>query len=197
MIKLRAVLCVGVFSLGLVSTTDVVAATVVLDDTVIEFSASGSPNTITGTWSTSALILPAGATIEHFTVEITTLSSASDLGISLSSFGLTAFIPGNSSRIVFCGTGCVADAVVGDVGFIDSGTSVLFAWAFMNRLVSGADSHLSSGQTSVSYSSGGGFATASGEVLVTMYGAPIPIPAAIWLFGSALGMLGWLRCKPS
>ena len=25
----------------------------------------------------------------------------------------------------------------------------------------------------------------------------VPIPAAVWLFGSALGMLGWLRRKPS
>ena len=25
--------------------------------------------------------------------------------------------------------------------------------------------------------------------------APIPVPAAVWLFGSALGVLGWLRRK--
>jgi len=25
--------------------------------------------------------------------------------------------------------------------------------------------------------------------------APVPIPAAVWLFGSALGLLGWMRCK--
>lgn len=29
------------------------------------------------------------------------------------------------------------------------------------------------------------------EVTVT----PIPVPAAVWLFGSALGLLGWMRRK--
>ena len=28
-------------------------------------------------------------------------------------------------------------------------------------------------------------------------GPPIPVPAAAWLFGSALGVLGWLRVKRS
>lgn len=27
----------------------------------------------------------------------------------------------------------------------------------------------------------------------TILGAPVPVPAAVWLFGSALGLLGWMR----
>ena len=43
--------------------------------------------------------------------------------------------------------------------------------------------------------------TAAGtiELLVSSDGslAPIPVPAAVWLFGSALGLLGWARRRAS
>jgi hypothetical protein len=29
----------------------------------------------------------------------------------------------------------------------------------------------------------------------TISGSPVPVPAAVWLFGSALGFLGWMRRK--
>jgi hypothetical protein len=29
----------------------------------------------------------------------------------------------------------------------------------------------------------------------TLSATPVPVPAAVWLFGSALGLLGWMRCK--
>jgi hypothetical protein len=35
-----------------------------------------------------------------------------------------------------------------------------------------------------------GWAVSNGDVL-----APVPIPAAVWLFGSALGVMGWMRRK--
>lgn len=35
------------------------------------------------------------------------------------------------------------------------------------------------------------------NVVITADIAPIPVPAAVWLFGSALGMLGWMRRRVS
>ena len=37
--------------------------------------------------------------------------------------------------------------------------------------------------------------TSSGPVTFTATIAPIPVPASAWLFGSALGLLGWIRRK--
>jgi len=34
------------------------------------------------------------------------------------------------------------------------------------------------------------------NLTITASGAPVPLPAAIWLFGSALAGLGWLRRRP-
>lgn len=36
--------------------------------------------------------------------------------------------------------------------------------------------------------------TAFGEMM-TFQVAPVPVPAGVWLFGSALGLLGWMRRK--
>ncbi len=38
---------------------------------------------------------------------------------------------------------------------------------------------------------------AGGATGLTIMMAPIPVPAAVWLFGSALGLLGWMRRKTS
>lgn len=36
---------------------------------------------------------------------------------------------------------------------------------------------------------------AGGEYILNVSLGPVPVPAAVWLFGSALGLLGWIRHK--
>ncbi len=36
---------------------------------------------------------------------------------------------------------------------------------------------------------------AGGEYILNVSLAPVPVPAAVWLFGSALGLLGWMKRK--
>lgn len=116
------------------ATVSVQASNVILDTTIINFSASGSPNTISGSWDTSPLIVSDGAMIDYFTVELTEMNS--DFGKPESiSFG--SYLPGNSRSINFSWNTytSVADTVIGDIGVINSGSTILHAWDFMNRLV--------------------------------------------------------------
>jgi uncharacterized protein YaiE (UPF0345 family) len=39
----------------------------------------------------------------------------------------------------------------------------------------------------------GGTSTAGTQLVFSHLGAAVPVPAAVWLFGSALGLLGWVR----
>jgi len=43
----------------------------------------------------------------------------------------------------------------------------------------------------------GGLTAGKGLSHITFYDTAIPVPAAVWLFGSALGLLGWMRRKAS
>jgi len=169
-----------------------ISSTVILDTTEISFwTIGGSTPTVVGAWSTNPLVLPTGATIDYFTVEITKI---------ISNFGRpqTIEFTGNGAGLIFCFNTlvCVADTFVGDITSIDINS---FAWNFMNRLIDGNPSLTISGGALISYSLGGVAAVPSGTIAVNLYGqaTPIPIPATIWLFSSALGLLGWLRYRLS
>jgi len=49
--------------------------------------------------------------------------------------------------------------------------------------------------SSVLYESNGQFG--AGESIAFTIPAVVPVPAAVWLFGSALGLLGWMRSRPA
>jgi hypothetical protein len=179
-------LCALTFSVVLALPAQ--AATVLLDTTTINFSASGSPNTIAGSWSANPLTIAAGATIDYFSVELTNIVSSFGGPQSIS---FDSYIPSNTRSLSFCSntTSCVADTIVGDVGVIDnSGSTVFGTWDFMNRLVQGNNPQINSGSSTVAYSSGGGTASISGQVLVHVYGeaAVVPIPSPAYLLGTGL-----------
>ena len=184
--------------LGCMFNTTVSASTVLLDTTTISFSASGTPNSIAGSWGSDALVVPTGATIDYFTVEITEL--VSDFGTP-SSIAIEGGITPSVARIAFCSNpiSCVAGVNVGDGATINiSSPQSGSPWEFMNRLVQGNSPQINSGNTGVVYNSGGVSASIAGEVLVNVYGeaAVIPIPASVWLFGSGLlGLIGMARRK--
>lgn len=172
------------------------AASVLLDTTIINFSASGSPNTISGSWGASPLIVDEGATIDYFTVEVTEMVSGFGRPQSIS---FDSYIPGNARSLSFCfnTSTCVADTIVGDVGAIYSGSTVLWAWDFMNRLIAGNSPQITSGNSTVAYSSGGGTASIQGQVLVQVYGEAtvVPLPPAVYLFGAGLTVLASAASK--
>lgn len=61
--------------------------------------------------------------------------------------------------------------------------------AFTTRSITGSGSGTGTGGNGLS---------GDGKMLIFEgSGAPIPVPAAVWLFGSALGLLGWARRKAS
>jgi hypothetical protein len=103
--------------------------------------------------------------------------------------------PPNSRGLDLCWrTGvCVANTFVGSTGAVYP--SSRDAWDFLERLEEGSLTHILSGPADVSFSSGGGTAHVSGNLLIEAYGqaAPVPIPGAIFLF--APGLVGLLLVR--
>ncbi|HUV23098.1 MAG TPA: VPLPA-CTERM sorting domain-containing protein [Gammaproteobacteria bacterium] len=171
-----------------------------IDATTISFNASGSPNTIAGTWGSGSIIVGASQNIEYFTVEIIDLLS--DYG-SPSSIAIESGV--NHNRIAFCSNSisCISGASTNNLVTVNSSaTQSASPWQFLLSLVEGSASQVTSGQTSISYNSGGGTAIANGSILVRTYDftipSPVPVPAAIWLFGTGLlGLVGFGKRRKS
>jgi len=161
-----------------------------IDSSTINFSASGSPNTIGGSWSADSLSIPSGATIEYF--KVTMIGWESD-------FGMPSSIQLNNYRgaICFGGGNCIAGVAEGSTDIVrDFDWSTHLAWDLLMALVEGNIVHLTSGTSQVGFSSGGISASITGQILVEAYGqvAPVPIPPTVWLLGSGLiGLVGLRR----
>lgn len=161
-----------------------------LDTTTINFSGSGTPNTIPIAWSSSPLYIDDGLTINYFTVEMIDMNS--NFG-NPSAIVFDAYIPGNSASFAFCDSApswCVASPTVGNIVTVDSNHISIFGWNFLNRLVFGNNPNITSGAGSAEWSRGGSSATISGSVLVNVYGdipvVPEPLSSILFLSGGSL-----------
>ena len=167
-------------------------AATLLSSTTINFSASGSPNTIAGYWSASPLDIATGDIVQYFSLAISDVNSA--FGIP-NSFTFESYFPGDSRSLEFgtlcpAGLSCVGQPTNGSISIVD-GTS--YASEFLFRLDPDNYRYLSHGQVYVTFPSGGAYATATGSVGVTAYGiaqsAPIPEPETYALVLAGLGFL--------
>lgn len=146
------------------------AELVTLDTTVLTFVASGSPNTITGTWTASNALSAAAAPSVAYLVELVSLDStfpAFPVNVNLFS---TA---GSSSvGLHFCtpiSALCLADSVLGASATITADTALGDgAWSFLGRLVDGATDSVLAGNASVVFTQGGTSASVVGTVRVTL-----------------------------
>ena len=161
-----------------------------IDATTINFAASGSPNSIGGGWSSGNITVGDSQNIEFFTVEIIDLFSSFGPISSIS-------IEGGGSSIAFCNNpvSCISGASTNNLVTVDSSaTESSDPWDFLLSLA-GIPIQINRGQTHISYSSGGGSASASGSILVQAFDSsvPIPEPETYALMLTGLGIMGWVR----
>jgi hypothetical protein len=117
---------------------------------------------------------------------------------------LTGFSGPNHADILFCNNGgreCIGTVTVGDTITIKPPVPYnIHAWDFLNRLIEGNPSQTNSGSTTVGISTFDDPVSVAGILSVQAYGvspAPVPIPAAIFLFAPGLGAVVMLRRKLS
>lgn len=183
-----------------VFSASVNAAVVLFDTTEIVFSASGSANTIAGSWSANSMIIPTGADVSFFTLEVTGLSVSGNYGnpssITLMSQNSPQSLSNAGISISLCGnpSSCVTTVDIGSTATIGSSQE----WDFLARIIENyASPFTTSDSLLMSWSSGGFDVSTDGVLSIAAYGeSVVPVPAAVWLFTSGLiGFIGIARCK--
>jgi len=133
--------------------------------------------------------------IDYFTVEV------AELSFPVTQFDFTSSIPSNSRHLPFCSEWyCAAATTVGSIGTVPielpAGYHIQQRYArdFLLRLVEGNDPQTNAGPGGTICPPEPCYVT--GLINVSAFGTSVvPIPAAAWLFGSALLGLGWMRRK--
>lgn len=177
------------------------AAPVPLASTVLRYTATGSPNTISGTWSAGALDVDDAAEGLYFELEV--LSFTSGFGPA-ASLGFDMYSPGNSRSLALgalcpVGVSCVGSTTIGAISVVDVLTSPQWmARDFLLRLDPDSALYATSGAATVSFNSGGPFAEASGDIRITAFGEPqqVPEPSTFLLMlTAAIGSLTFRRAR--
>src|SRR3990167_2964202 len=187
---------VGVVAMVAVSMTNVThAAAVPLDSTTINFSFSGSPNTIAGSWDAGGLD-GGSTTVDSYLVEF--IGFTSDFGPPQSVTFVSTYL-GNSVGLHFCNPlsiACVTEPTPGALQMVtENNAPVDGAWTFLNRVLLGKSDTKLSGNGGASFSSGGPSATLSGQVQITAYGQAqaVPEPSTFALLTAGLLAIGFAR----
>ena len=175
-----------------------------LGTSTINFSAGGSPNTISGHWTASPLIIEQQATIEYFTIQTISFDSYHQPENYLANgFTFVWSVSVQNATIGGCRivswTNCSFSSNPTHFTEIQSGTTEA---QWIRRLMpsNGAAPYYygTRGTVLVSYGGGGGIANARGTVEIKAYGqSSVPVPTTAWLFGSALAGLLVARRKRS
>ena len=164
---------------NLVVATAANAAADLLGSTRITFSASGSPNTIAGSWLTNGIEITSFSNIQYYTVTVLSFDSPFGQAIGLV---FTNDFPGSQTGLSLgsscpAGISCIGTPEVGSVSIVDVElTQQPQARDFLARLGINSPLHRTSGPALVSFSSGGAPTIANGELLVSAYGQMQAVP---------------------
>lgn len=184
----------GRFILALASAVGT-AEPVLLDTSILSFSASGSPNTIAGGWGGQSLQVWSLDAIRHFTIELDDLASSFGAPSSIGINNAIGGIHGGGLALCADPVNCVGDIAL-DVSYAINSTQGS-PWRFMVSLVDGyyGGPGVTSGNGIVTYGSGGLQATATARFTVSVFGdaplTPVPEPGSLPLAAAALAVL-WL-----
>ena len=162
-----------------------------LATTTLNFTASGSPNTIGATWSAPPLDILPNDQVEYYEFEILNVYSP---------FGQPNYLtfisdfPNNSRELSFgsaCPTGisCVGQPWPSTISTLNFANPIQWvAKEFVLRLDPDDQYYTSSGWGLVAFGGGGGPTTAEGSIRITAYGTAAPVPEPSTLILIVLGM---------
>ncbi len=122
--------------------------------------------------------------------------SGGDLAFLNGQFFLSAGA-GTSNNLILLDPKTGAGSLVGSMAFPDVhglSTDGIDLFGASRSVILTIDPLTGVGTQILDYS-GQGLVSAFGSAILTESVSSVPVPAAVWLFGSALGLLGWMRRK--